>query len=394
MQENSPSEININTVTTSIRSNDLAREVYGVLGIPIDVTDMAAVLRKIEAAAASGEPFLISTSNLNFLVASQSDAEFRESLLISDLCSADGIPIVWLARLMGVPIKERVAGSDLFEALKTVQDSTRRLKVFLFGGAEGIAAAACRKLNAEAGGMTCAGSFYPGFCAVDEMSTDAILNTINSSNADFLVVALGAKKGQAWLLRNHDRLRIPIRAHLGAAINFQADTLRRAPKLMQKWGLEWLWRIKTEPQLWRRYWFDGIVLLQILLTRVIPLLILNQWYRLKWGRKEQDLLINRADEHKFVILSLHGIATVQNVGKVLPHFRDAAAAAKDIVINFTDTRLIDARFLGLLLMLGKQLSRNKLQLRFTGISPLVEWIFRLNGFGFLLRTKTENVARA
>ena len=342
----------IDTDASLATSGDLSREVYGVLGIPVDVIDMATALRRIEAAAATA-PFLISTANLNFLVTSRSDAEFRESLLLSDLCTADGMPIVWIARLLGVPIKERIAGSDIFEALKSARYVTRRLKVFLFGGAEGVAAAACSKLNAEPGGMTCVGSFYPGFCTVDEMSTDAIFDTINSSNADFLVAALGAKKGQAWLLQNHDRLQIPIRVHLGAAINFQAGTIKRAPARMRKWGLEWLWRIKEEPQLWRRYWDDGLVLLELVLTQVVPLVILSRWHRLRWGRKAQDLLIKRTEDHKSVILSINGAAIAQNVGNALPYFQEAVAAAKDIAINFTDTRLIDARFLGLLLMLNK-----------------------------------------
>src|ERR1022692_2690688 len=151
-------------------SDDLVREVYGVLGIPVDVADMPTALRKIESAATRNAPFLLSTPNLNFLVASRLDSEFRESLLISDLCPADGMPIVWLARLLGVPIKERIAGSDIFEALKSTRHTIQQLAVFLFGGAEGVAASACSKLNAEPGGMTCAGSFYPGFCSVDEMS--------------------------------------------------------------------------------------------------------------------------------------------------------------------------------------------------------------------------------
>src|SRR5664280_1476218 len=240
MQSSSPSEFNIDTVGNSIRPDDLAREVYGVLGIPVDVIDMPAVLRKIEVATAGNSPFLLSTPNLNFLVTSRLDPEFRESLLISDLCPADGMPIVWLARLLGVPIKERIAGSDIFETLKSARYATQRLSVFLFGGAEGVAAVACSKLNAEPGGMTCVGSFYPGFCTVDEMSTNPIIDSVNSSDADFLVAALGAKKGQAWLLRNHDRLQIPVRVHLGAAINFQAGTIKRAPEHMRKSGLEWL----------------------------------------------------------------------------------------------------------------------------------------------------------
>jgi len=382
----------VKQVAEPIRTDDLTRDVYGVLGIPIDAIEMSSVLRRIQSAATGAAPFLISTANLNFLVTSRSDAEFRESLLRSDLCTADGMPIVWIARLLGVPVRERIAGSDIFEALKVAQDSTRRLKIFLFGGTEGTAAAACIKLNAESCGMTCAGSYDPGFCAIEEMSTDAIFNLINSSGANFMAAALGAKKGQAWLLRNHDRLRIPVRVHLGATINFQAGTLKRAPSRLQKWGLEWLWRIKEEPQLWRRYWDDGIVLLRLLLTQVLPLVVLARWHRLTCTRSAQVPQIKWSEDHKTVILSINGIMTVQNLGTAVSCFQDAAAAAKHIVINFTGTRLIDARFLGLLLMLSKQLGEQQLNLKFTGVSPRIARLFRLNGFGFLLSTKTKRVA--
>jgi hypothetical protein len=90
----------------------LSRPVYSVLGLPIDAVDLTTVVQKIEEAAANRTTLLISTPNLNFLASSLSDPEFRESLLDSDLCPPDGTPIVWIARLLGLPIKERVAGSE------------------------------------------------------------------------------------------------------------------------------------------------------------------------------------------------------------------------------------------------------------------------------------------
>ena len=113
---------------------------------------------------------------------------------------------------------------------------TNPLKVFLFGGPEGVAAKAHKNLNAETDGIECTGSLSPGFGTVDEMSTSSIIEAINSSNADFLVAALGAKKGQAWLRKNQDRIQIPIRAHLGATMNFQAGTVKRAPAVDAKMG--------------------------------------------------------------------------------------------------------------------------------------------------------------
>jgi N-acetylglucosaminyldiphosphoundecaprenol N-acetyl-beta-D-mannosaminyltransferase len=351
--------------------------------MPVDAIEMPAVLYRIKAAAASAAPYVISTANLNFLVNSQADPDFRESLLLSDLCTADGIAIVWIARLTGVPIKNRMAGSDIFDALKANNNSARPLKVFLFGGPEGAAAEASRALNARPGGLRCVGSFYPGFCSVNEMSRDDIMNRINSSDADFLVASLGAQKGQLWLLRNHHRLHIPVRAHLGAALNFQAGAVGRAPAVVREFGLEWLWRIKEEPYLWRRYWNDGSVLLHLVLTRVLPLAMWSLWLQLN-ERRGQDLVITQAHNHDLVTVSLSGFAIARHVDNVASVFRDAVASNKRIMIDFSNTGAIDARFLGLLLMLRKQLkSRGEIPI-FIGLSNRLERIFRLNGLEFLL----------
>ena len=127
------------SVTSFALPDDLSREVYCILGMPVDAIEMHAVLRRIESAAAGRTPFLISTPNLNFLVNSQWDRDFRESLILSDLCTADGMPIIWIAWLTGIPIKNRIAGSDIFDALKAEHSSAHPLKIFLFGGAEGVA---------------------------------------------------------------------------------------------------------------------------------------------------------------------------------------------------------------------------------------------------------------
>ena len=363
--------------------DDLSREVYCVLGMPVDAIGMQAVLSRIEAAAAGRTPYLISTANLNFLVKSQFDRIFRESLILSDLCTADGIPIIWIAWLAGIPIKERIAGSDIFDALKAQHNTAHPLKIFLFGGAEGVATAASRLLNAQPTGLYCVGSFYPGFCSAEEMSWDDIIDKINSSNADFLVASLGAQKGQSWLQRNHDRLSIPVRAHLGASLNFQAGTVRRAPPIMRKFGLEWLWRIKEEPYLWRRYWDDGKVLLWLLFTHVLPFAFWTWWTRIKYDRRGEKLVVTtRTCSQQSIIVSLSGPATARNVKKVIPVLSEAIATKKHITLDFSNTRSIDARFLGLLLMLNKNLKSAGATSVYAGLSAELKKIFRLNGLDF------------
>lgn len=367
----------------------LSREVYCILGVPVDLVTMPAVLARIQAAAADRAPFLLSTPNLNFLVMSQSDAAFRETLLASDLCPPDGAPIVWIARLLGVPITARTAGSDILEALKRIAG----LRLFFMGGADGVAAAALNAFNSTQGGARCVGTLNPGFRPIEEMSGEDVIGEINASGADFLVASLGARKGQLWLHRNCARLAVPVRAHLGAALNFQAGTVKRAPALMREAGLEWLWRIKEEPRLFTRYLNDGIALLRLVLTRVLPLAALAWRQR---ARARQGLTIApslaiapgpataQAARCDFVTVRLGGSATAENVGGAIAVLREAAAAQKALTLDLSAVRDIDARFLGLLLMLRKTLTGRGTALALTGLSPRLARVFRLSGAGDLL----------
>jgi N-acetylglucosaminyldiphosphoundecaprenol N-acetyl-beta-D-mannosaminyltransferase len=363
--------------------DDLSREVYCILGMPIDAIGMVSCLRRIRAAAASKVPFLVSTANLNFLTNSGHDFAFRESLFLSDLCTADGVSIVWIARLLGVPIKYRIAGSDIFDALQ-FERSLKPLNVFLFGGAEGVAVAAGRSLNVKAGGLYCVGSLYPGFGSVEEMSQEDKIDKVNSSNADILVAALGAVKGQLWLLRNHDRLMIPVRAHLGAAINFQSRKVKRAPGILQKLGLEWLWRIKEEPHLWRRYLNDGRVLLWLLLTRIVPLAIWMWRQQFSSKREGQGVIVMPVSDGEFVMVSLSGCATAKYVDNFIAVFREALTFKKDVIIDFSNICAVDARFIGLLLMLRKVLRGQNRGAICKGMSPSVTKIMQLHGVEFML----------
>jgi len=365
---------------TQSQSN-LMRPVYCILGMPIDAVNMATVVRSVDQASNNRTPLLLSTPNLNFLVGSLSDPEFRESLLDSDLCPPDGAPIVWIARLLGLPVKERVAGSDLLDELRGRHPQMGRLTVFLFGGAKGIAEAAARKLNAQSSGLSCVGAMDPGFCDVEQMSKDTIIDALNFSGADFLILALGAKKGQLWLHRNHHRLTIPIKAHLGAAINFQAGSVSRAPLLLRSWGLEWLWRIKEERYLWRRYRDDALVLLRLLFTRVLPLAVISRWSR---SRRRGSLRIGKTQAGQSVSISLGGVASEDQIVPAISCFEEALTYHKNIVLDLDGLHFIDARFLGLLLMLRKELKVRKAKLAFTGVSSSIMRIFRLNELEFLL----------
>ncbi|WP_448172326.1 WecB/TagA/CpsF family glycosyltransferase [Rhizobacter fulvus] len=250
------------------RRANFGRTLVCILGLPFDAVDIAQAVQRIRDAAFGGQRCFVSTPNLNFAMAAQHDAAFRDSVLHSDLSLVDGMPLVWIARALGRPIRERVSGADVFEALAA--HAGPPVDVFLFGGPPGAAAQACERINQRAGGVRCVGFDAAGFGSIEAMSSDAQIDRINRSGAHFVVVALGAAKGQAWIEHNAPRLAAPVLSHLGAVVNFAAGTVQRAPSWVQAAGLEWLWRIKEEPALWRRYARDGLAALSVLLTCVLP----------------------------------------------------------------------------------------------------------------------------
>jgi N-acetylglucosaminyldiphosphoundecaprenol N-acetyl-beta-D-mannosaminyltransferase len=244
------------------------RPLICILGLPFDRVTVAQAVQRIRDAAFSGRRCFVSTPNLNFAMTARADAAFRDSVLRSDLSLIDGMPLVWIARLLGWPVRERVSGADVFEALQA--HSGAPVNVYLFGGPPGAAAAACAAINRRGGGVECVGYDEAGFGSVESMSDAARIARINRSGAHFVVVSLGARKGQAWIEHNAARLAAPVLSHLGAVVNFAAGSVRRAPRWMQACGLEWLWRIGAEPGLWRRYAKDGLHALGLLLSRVLP----------------------------------------------------------------------------------------------------------------------------
>jgi N-acetylglucosaminyldiphosphoundecaprenol N-acetyl-beta-D-mannosaminyltransferase len=193
---------------------DFTRPVHCLLGLPFDALDMGQAARRLEHARAERTRCLLSTPNLNYLNVAQHDRVFRDSVCRSDISVADGMPLIWISRLLGVPLRERVSGSGLFDALR--RQSPNAWKVFFFGGPQGAGSRACEMLAADASAMRGAGHRYPGFGSVQQMSGDEWIDHINASGADFLVVSLGSAKGQAWISHNLDRLRTPVVSHLGA----------------------------------------------------------------------------------------------------------------------------------------------------------------------------------
>lgn len=338
---------------------DFHRNIHCLLGLPFDAVTLEEAVAKIRTAIDTRSPCFVSTPNLNFLIAAQKNAAFRDSVIHSDLSLADGMPVVWLARLMGIPIPQRVAGSDVFEALRNGNRNDRPIKVYFFGGPPGIAERAAQQINAEGKGMECVGFASPGYGSVQDMSRADALYKINQSGADFLVVSLGAAKGQAWIQHNQAVLNVPVVSHLGAVVNFVVGNVQRAPRWMQKTGLEWLWRVKEEPELWRRYFNDGKALLKLFLTK-IPQGLAYQWRHKIRAGKHQEQAFKWVESAQGTHIQLFGRCIQEN----LPAFRSACeqwlAAGQTCTVDVSNVAYVDHAFLATLLMLqahGQQANR-------------------------------------
>jgi N-acetylglucosaminyldiphosphoundecaprenol N-acetyl-beta-D-mannosaminyltransferase len=242
-----------------------------VAGVRVDAIDLDSALERIERAIAADMLFQVSTINLDFLVRAQRNREIRAVFERSSLNVADGTPVVWLGRLLGKAVPQRVAGADLVPRLMA-RAGALDAGVFFLGGENGAAAEAARRLQAANPGLRVAGCYEPPRCAIDEMDNEAILTQINASNAKVLLVALGHPKQDLWIDRYRDRLNVSVAIGVGCVFDLIAGRMKRAPVWMQRAGLEWLHRLLQEPgRLIGRYTSDFswlmVITIQILLQR-------------------------------------------------------------------------------------------------------------------------------
>lgn len=356
-------------------ADDFDRQVWCVLGLPIDVVDVAGAASLIETAVRDRTRLVVATPNVNWLVRALKNPQARREILEADLSLADGAPIVALARLLGAPLKGRTAGSDVFEALRARAGVRgRRIRAFFLGGRDGSAEAAAAALARAGGGVEAAGFLNPGHGDVASMSTSAVIDAINEARPDFIVVALSAAKGQAWIDRNKALLSAPVLSPLGAVVDFTAGTKPRAPVWMQRQGLEWLWRIYAEPALWRRYASDAAGLGVIVVTRLLP--------QLGTARsRNQPARATIASEQGATVINLTG-CLAGDLAALRQCFREAAALGGDLVLDLSAAEGIDRAFLGLVLMLEKHAGRRGATIALRGASRAQRKLFKANAMNY------------
>ena len=234
-----------------------------LMGCQIDNLSMEDTLVKVEGFIQTGRPHQHVVVNVDKLVKASRDESLRRVINDCALVNADGMPVVWASRLLGKPLKERVAGIDLFEALMR-RAAEKGWRVFLLGAREDVVLAVRDAYQDKYPQMLFAGwrnGYWNG-----EQEEAEVVEQIRASRADLLFVAISSPKKEIFLGRHQAAMKIPFAMGVGGTFDVAIGRIRRAPRWMQRWGLEWLFRFMQEPRrLFRRYFIDDMAFIWLLI---------------------------------------------------------------------------------------------------------------------------------
>ena len=226
-----------------------------IAGTQIDTYSFDEVVgRIVDQAFSKDSPEYVVTPNAQHILTLQKDTHFREIYGKAFLVVPDGVSLLWAAKFLQTPLEGRVNGTDLFERLCAIA-AEKGLKIFLLGGRPGAADKAAEILQARYPDLKIVGTHCPPYGFESNSAELALINAkIQAATPHILFVGLGAPKQENWIYANYQQLNVPISIGIGVSFELVAGMVQRAPVLMQKSGLEWLFRLIVEPKrLWQRY---------------------------------------------------------------------------------------------------------------------------------------------
>lgn len=229
-------------------------EKIGILNIDVLATTQNELLERLDYG-------VLVTPNLDHLIKLQKDKEFYESYRKAEWVVCDSRILYFLSKLLKRSFPEAIPGSSFFTAFYEYHRDDPNCKIFLLGAREGIAQKALEKINERVGREIVVGAHSPSFgFEKHEDECKEIVQIVNNSGANVVLVGVGAPKQEKWIMKWKDKMpNVDIWMALGATIDFEAGTLKRAPSFYRKIGMEWLYRFFKEPKrLFKRYFVDDI----------------------------------------------------------------------------------------------------------------------------------------
>lgn len=228
------------------------RQTGNVIGSPIDILDWNTAISRIETWADNNESRVVCICNAHSVVTARQDPKFAQVIADADMATPDGAPVAWLLGKLGTKKQERINGPDLMlrycaHAARTGQP------IYLYGASDTTLTVLVQRLTTQFPGLVIAGAYSPPFRPLTPEEDVEVVEAINRSGAGLVWVSLGCPKQEKWMAEHKGRIHA-VMIGVGAAFDYHAGTIRRAPLWMQHSGLEWLHRLCSEPRrLWRRY---------------------------------------------------------------------------------------------------------------------------------------------
>jgi N-acetylglucosaminyldiphosphoundecaprenol N-acetyl-beta-D-mannosaminyltransferase len=230
-----------------------ASQRVNLLGVGITPTDLQRAAATVEAWIAACRPSYVTVTGVHGVIESQDDEALRAVHNQAGMVVPDGMPLVWWSRLQGHRDVDRVYGPDLMLELCR-RSVTGGYRQFLYGGAEGVPGLLAQRLTERFPGLDIVATHSPPFRTPTEEERDAVARWIDESRADIVWVGLSTPKQERWMASMVSRVQSAVFIGVGAAFDFHAGLKPQAPRWMQRSGLEWAFRLATEPRrLWRRY---------------------------------------------------------------------------------------------------------------------------------------------
>ncbi|HEY9601305.1 MAG TPA: WecB/TagA/CpsF family glycosyltransferase [Allocoleopsis sp.] len=254
-----------------VSTKEKAMEKVRILNAEIDNLTESEALQQLKQG-------VVFTPNVDHLILLQNDPSFVKVYETADYKLCDSKILYYVSRFLGSPIKEKLSGSDFFPAFCNYHKGNEEIKVFLLGAKEGVAAQAQENINAKLGREIIVGAHSPSFgFEKNEEECLKIVEEINASGATVLAVGVGAPKQERWIHQYKDKLpNIKIFFAIGATIDFEAGNKKRAPKWVTEVGLEWLYRLLSEPKrLWKRYLIGGPIFCWLIFKQKLKLTSVN-----------------------------------------------------------------------------------------------------------------------
>jgi N-acetylglucosaminyldiphosphoundecaprenol N-acetyl-beta-D-mannosaminyltransferase len=240
-------------------------KVVNLLNVSIDNLSITELLERLDC-----EGGLVFTPNVDHLIKLQYDRDFYEAYKTSNYRVCDSQILIYASHFLGTPIKEKISGSDLFPAFYTYHKNNESIKIFLLGSAVGVASKAQEQINQKIGREIVIQAYSPSFgFEKNEEECEKIVELINQSGATVLAIGVGSPKQEKWLVKYRNKLtNIKILLGIGATIDFEAGCKPRSPKWMSQVGIEWVYRLLSEPRrLWKRYLIEGLPFFRLIVEQ-------------------------------------------------------------------------------------------------------------------------------